>query len=1007
MVQQSQPKAMKPFPLLATFILLSSPAFCRDFRPEVILENIPAANSSIQQCCVFRTTPGVRYTVESSGDLLNWTAQPEIYGIGHEYVVTMREFTAAPPPDPEAPPPPANSAPSTSATVRMQPASGSAGGTVISWPSLDHGGPVIVWIAGAMDSAWASIPLYAQQFGDWQFFVWHPTESMAPPAANPSLDTRDSALLAALEASLPAMNLEVANSLANARNTPAPAAASSDDHRFWRVKVDPEIDTDADGSPDWAEFEIAARGTGGLVTGVQGDPFNGDSNGDGFPDGDQLDLDGDGTPDAKDPDAADNTAFFPLGPLPRYALFPITNATPPADALQALQINDKGRVLYENGTWCGGKWTALAAPTESVGDPPQPQRPFAMSLNDNDVILGNSFQQVGPYPIETASVRCFWSGPAAGVQLVKSTNAVGNGYAGSLTESIVFHSDLYRPQISNDNRFTASFAYWEPGTDENIGREIAVPAVWTLPASGQSLSTHAPIESSILFHGTGISWGYTVERNEEGGETGERKGQVLTPAPLPELPFIPYNVVSVAGGLMAFPEPDSFRTPQALINGGWRESNPYQGAFDMASDGTAVGRNDSNTTAPIILNGKWTSIEQTVPVESDVFDPPLPWHDSSVSLLDTTPGGWILARRGEFSDYETGVMLPIRAEGYYEKSDGVSITEAAGVDDFSIGSATPGSTVQDRIWIMAPQGGFNKIVKLKAPLDSNTPLNLSASNITFSGQDTATIDGAVSPVTLRASDAVSSGGERLMTLTMGSDDDEVFSISKPIGLKIMKGRTVNVTVYKVTKLYGEHAEEPVAATIMPTEEEIATHLKDIFRPQINAIFNVNLVTVPLEVRWDAPASPGGEPNGNFDIQIGTGDPGEEAAILAEVPPNPAPFDIRVFLVANQAPLGSSIDAYGITNIPGATCWVLGSLSGKNRSKSFLLDTVAHEIGHVLVGEGHPDKDAKPGPAPLPKTKHSLRLMCSGPNSSGSSRLLVKKEWDEAENWLKARPRGDF
>lgn len=74
---------------------------------------------------------------------------------------------------------------------------------------------------------------------------------------------------------------------------------------------------------------------------------------------------------------------------------------------------------------------------------------------------------------------------------------------------------------------------------------------------------------------------------------------------------------------------------------------------------------------------------------------------------------------------------------------------------------------------------------------------------------------------------------------------------------------------------------------------------------------------------------------------------------------------------------------------------------------FLLDTIAHEIGHVFVGEGHPDQDASPGPAPLPGTKHSCRLMCSGPNSDGSSRVLVKAEWDEAEEWLKTRPLGDF
>ncbi len=95
---------------------------------------------------------------------------------------------------------------------------------------------------------------------------------------------------------------------------------------LWRILVDPTIDTDRDGSPDWAEFEIAARGTGVLIPDVIGNPFDADTNADGTPDGEQLDAELDGTADAKDPDAADETAVFPLGPEPRYALFPITNA---------------------------------------------------------------------------------------------------------------------------------------------------------------------------------------------------------------------------------------------------------------------------------------------------------------------------------------------------------------------------------------------------------------------------------------------------------------------------------------------------------------------------------------------------------------------------------------------------------------------------------------------------------------------------------------------------------
>ena len=233
-----------------------------------------------------------------------------------------------------------------------------------------------------------------------------------------------------------------------------------------------------------------------------------------------------------------------------------------------------------------------------------------------------------------------------------------------------------------------------------------------------------------------------------------------------------------------------------------------------------------------------------------------------------------------------------------------------------------------------------------------------------------------------------------MSLTMGSGDNEVSSVSQPIGLKIMKGRTVNVTVYKVTKLYGSNAEEPVDQIMMPTEEEIANHLKDIFRPQINAVFNVNLEPVPLRARWDD------DNDALFDVELFDGPPGEESAILAEIPANPASYNIRVFLVANSAPLGRGVNAYGLTDTAKATCWVLGSKFGKNRNKPFLLDTIAHEIGHVLVGEGHPDLDASPGHAPLPGTKHTRRLMVSGPNSDGSSHLLVKREWDETEKWMK-------
>ena len=60
-----------------------------------------------------------------------------------------------------------------------------------------------------------------------------------------------------------------------------------------------------------------------------------------------------------------------------------------------------------------------------------------------------------------------------------------------------------------------------------------------------------------------------------------------------------------------------------------------------------------------------------------------------------------------------------------------------------------------------------------------------------------------------------------------------------------------------------------------------------------------------------------------------------------------------------------------------------------------LATLAHEIGHNLVGAGHPNQNN--GPAPLTDTYHPDRLMASGGISpTNTPNLMVKGEWDEAE-----------
>jgi len=69
-----------------------------------------------------------------------------------------------------------------------------------------------------------------------------------------------------------------------------------------------------------------------------------------------------------------------------------------------------------------------------------------------------------------------------------------------------------------------------------------------------------------------------------------------------------------------------------------------------------------------------------------------------------------------------------------------------------------------------------------------------------------------------------------------------------------------------------------------------------------------------------------------------------------------------------------------------------------------MNSIGYEIGHVLVGEGHPDEPGTGNPAELVGTNHRDRLMCSGAiRDRRNGKLLVKSEWDAAESWLSNNP----
>jgi len=230
---------------------------------------------------------------------------------------------------------------------------------------------------------------------------------------------------------------------------------------------------------------------------------------------------------------------------------------------------------------------------------------------------------------------------------------------------------------------------------------------------------------------------------------------------------------------------------------------------------------------------------------------------------------------------------------------------------------------------------------------------------------------------------------------MGQGNAAVASLSKPIGFKVMKQRTVKVTVYQISRqLSPTGTPIPTDADIIPSETELENFLKDLFRPQINVTFDVTFKDTAYSVQWDTNG------NGTLDDNGETGHSADQGVIMGAVAGDVTPSNIKVFFVSSQRALSSGNNAAGMTSRDQKTCWILGTKTISTMSKQSVMETIGHEIGHVLVGYGHPNQESNSGKAPLPGTRHVDRLMCAGTSSNKGSRLLVKGEWDEAEKWLK-------
>jgi len=98
--------SLKPYLTLIPFSLGSLVGVQgKDLAPSFWLEDIAGSDASVQKCLVFRSVAGVDYTVEVSNDLIQWTPESALYGLGHEFVVPVLEVSPSGPANPQTPPP--------------------------------------------------------------------------------------------------------------------------------------------------------------------------------------------------------------------------------------------------------------------------------------------------------------------------------------------------------------------------------------------------------------------------------------------------------------------------------------------------------------------------------------------------------------------------------------------------------------------------------------------------------------------------------------------------------------------------------------------------------------------------------------------------------------------------------------------------------------------------------------------------------------------------------------
>jgi hypothetical protein len=404
--------------------------------------------------------------------------------------------------------------------------------------------------------------------------------------------------------------------------------------------------------------------------------------------------------------------------------------------------------------------------------------------------------------------------------------------------------------------------------------------------------------------------------------------------------------------------------PFVLSNGTWVECASMLSVTDYSSELRIAAR----PLWSLHHNGRsFTGVEMFPNQQPD-------WQGAGDKrFTDITPRGIALQMRKDGDAVSTMMGIPIRLQ---------TGGNAIGVDNLSVTGRESSWTTpimlagnKKEFWVMVPAGG-SLTFDLESAASNHTPLTVeSANGIAFAP---ASVSSGTVAMTVSATASLA-GQEHDVEFGVGN----VASATVPLKIKVMKDRSVSLSVYPLKR--PSHAG---AVPALPTQAEIENYIDGIFKPQIGVDFAVTVH--PVSEMTD-------DPGPIFDVKD---------------PPYPRQRDIagtrlegkiRMFVMLDHNELWADAGSFysGYANPDNNYAWIgvkrlkEGTPEGVER----WMHTFAHEIGHILIGAGHPDVDNSPGPACLPLSNKSVRLMYSGSLSSDPvsiRRWIVKSEWDVAD-----------